>query len=149
MARIKRFEDIRAWQEARVLTQMVYESSGQGDFGRDFGLRDQIREAAGSVMHNIAEGYDAGSDDEFVRFLRYARRSATEVQSELYIALDQSYITSERFQQIYDKATQVTKLINGFIGYLRGPGKHKLREAPAQYVVDPVDQIDPPDQRTT
>ena len=135
MAKIERFEDIRAWQEARVLAQMVYETSGQGAFARDFGLRDQIRDAAGSVMHNIAEGFDAGSDNEFVRFLRYARRSATEIQSQLYIALDQSYISSERFQQVYDKATHVKKLINGFIGYLHGPGKHKLREAPAQYVV--------------
>ncbi len=55
MARIKRFEDIRAWQEARVLAQMVYEVSAQGSVARDFGLRDQIREAAGSSMHNIAE----------------------------------------------------------------------------------------------
>lgn len=141
MARIERFEDIRAWQGARVLAQMVYEVSGQGAFARDFGLRDQIREAAGSAMHNIAEGFDAGADNEFVRFLRYARRSATEVQSELYIALDQSYITSERFQQIYDKATQVKKLINGFIGYLRGPGTHKLREVPAEYVISPDSQV--------
>lgn len=141
MAKIERFEDIRAWQEARVLAQMVYEVSAQGSFARDFGLRDQIREAAGSSMHNIAEGFDAGSDDEFVRFLRYARRSATEVQSQLYIALDQDYITLERFRQIYDQATYVKKLINAFIGYLRGPGDHKLREVPAEYVISPDSQV--------
>ncbi len=141
MAKIERFEDIRAWQEARALARMVYEISGQGGFARDFGLRDQIREAAGSVMHNIAEGFDAGSDSEFVRFLRYARRSATEVQSELYIALDQNYITHERFTQVYDQATRVKKLINGFIGYLRSPGEHKLREIPAEYIVSsPIEE---------
>ena len=116
--RIERFEDVKAWQEARTLTQMVYGVSSKGAFGRDFRLRDQIQGAAGSVMHNIAEGFDAGSDAEFMRFLRYARRSATEVQSQLYIALDQEYIHHDDFRAIYDQATLVKKLVNGFIGYL-------------------------------
>ncbi len=117
--KIERFEDIRAWQEARVLANMVCDATDAGAFARDFGLRDQIRAAAGSVMHNIAEGFDAGSDAEFVNFLKYARRSASEVQSELYLALDRKYLTAEGFQPIYDKATEVKKLINAFIGYLR------------------------------
>jgi len=117
--KIERFEDIRAWQEARVLTNMVYDVSNSDSFARDFGLRDQIREAAGSTMHNIAEGFDAGSDVEFIRFLKYARRSASEVQSQLYIALDRHYITQAQFQRIYDQATSVKKLINAFIGYLK------------------------------
>ena len=117
--KIERFEDIRAWQEARVLTNLVYDATEAGTFARDFGLRDQIREAAGSVMHNIAEGFEAGSDAEFIRFLKYARRSASEVQSEAYLALDRKYLIAEAFQTIYDKATEVKKLINAFIGYLR------------------------------
>jgi four helix bundle protein len=117
--KIERFEDIRAWQEARVLANMVYDATDTGAFARDFALRDQIRAAAGSVMHNIAEGFDAGSDAEFVHFLKYARRSASEVQSELYLALDRKYLTTDGFQPIYDKATEVKKLINAFIGYLR------------------------------
>ncbi len=116
--KIERFEDIRAWQEARVLANMVYDATEAGMFARDWGLRDQIREAAGSVMHNIAEGFDAGSDAEFVKFLKYARRSASEVQSELYLAQDRKYLAAESFQPIYDKATEVKKLINAFIGYL-------------------------------
>lgn len=116
---IERFEDIMAWQRARELTNKVYEVSGTGNFAKDFGLKDQIRKAAGSVMHNIAEGFDAGSDPEFIRFLRYARRSATEVQSQLYIALDQGYISQAQFNEIYDLAEQCKKLINGFIAYLR------------------------------
>lgn len=118
MAAIERFEDIEAWKEARVLTQMVYQVSGKGNFARDSRLRNQIRGASGSVMHNIAEGFDAQSDQEFVRFLVYARRSATEVQSALYIALDQNYISQADFNMIYDQATKVKKLINGFIRYL-------------------------------
>jgi len=116
---IERFEDIKAWQRARELTREVYAVSAKGNFARDFGLRDQVRKAAGSVMHNIAEGFDAGSDSEFVRFLSYARRSATEVQSQLYIAIDQGYISQEQFDGIYDLAEQCKKLINGFIRYLR------------------------------
>jgi four helix bundle protein len=116
-------EEIKAWQEARVLTKMVYEITNDGSFARDFRLRDQIRDAAGSIMHNIAEGFGAGSDAEFLRFLRYARRSGSEVQSQLYIALDQAYITDRQFHQIYNKADETKRLINGFVGYLKQPKK--------------------------
>lgn len=90
MATIRRFEDLHAWQSARELTHSIYELTRSGDFAKDFGLRDQIRRAASSVMLNIAEGFDAGSDAEFVRFLGYARRSASETQAGLYTALDQN-----------------------------------------------------------
>ena len=116
--KIERFEDIQAWQKARELTRMVYSVTGQGTFARDFGLRDQIRRAAGSVMANVAEGFDAGSDTEFVRFLRFARRSVSEVQSHLYVALDQSYVTQVQFDQIYQTAAEAKRLIGGFIRYL-------------------------------
>jgi four helix bundle protein len=115
---IQRFEEIQAWQRARELTREVYAISGRGRFFHDMGLRDQIRRAASSVMHNVAEGFDAGSDAEFVRFLGYARRSATEVQSQLYIALDQGYIAQEEFNRLYDLAEQCKKLITAFISYL-------------------------------
>ncbi len=116
---IERFEEIKAWQRARELTKQVYEVSKTSSFAKDFGLRDQIRAAAGSVMHNIAEGFDAGSDPEFIRFLGYARRSATEVQSQLYVALDQGYVSQAQFERTYDLAEQCKRLINGFIAYLR------------------------------
>ncbi|MBS1249180.1 MAG: hypothetical protein MAG431_00753 [Chloroflexi bacterium] len=98
MATFKKFEDIRSWQNARILSRMIYQVSNQGAFAKDYRLRDQIRGAAGSVMHNIAEGFGAGSDNEFIRFLGYARRSAAETQSQLYIALDQNYITEDQIQ---------------------------------------------------
>jgi len=119
--KIERFEDIQGWQKARELTRMVYEVTKQGAWGtsRDFWLRDQIRDAAGSVMANIAEGFDAGSDAEFIRFLRYARRSASEVQSHLYIALDQGYVNQPQFSEIYQTAEEAKRLIGGFIRYLQ------------------------------
>ena len=117
--KITKFEEIEAWQLARDLTRKVYSLTKKPEFSKDFGLKNQIREAAGSSMHNIAEGFDAESNAEFVRFLRYAKRSCTEVQSELYVALDQEYITAEEFQETYDLAGRTRSAIRGFINYLR------------------------------
>jgi len=117
--KIEKFEDIRAWQQARELTNLVYDLTEKGNFVKDYRLRDQIQGAAGSIMHNIAEGFDDGSDVEFIRFLKYARRSASEVQSETYLALDRKYITPQDFQQVYDMATTTKKSSNAFIAYLR------------------------------
>jgi four helix bundle protein len=89
---------------ARELTRKVYALTKKTKFSRDFGLKGQIQDAAGSSMHNIAEGFDSETNPEFVRFLRYAKRSCTEVQSELYLALDQQYITNAEFQDVYDHA---------------------------------------------
>lgn len=116
--KIERFEEIEAWKVARELTKETYALTQNQPFTNDFGLKDQIQRASVSVMSNIAEGFDGRSKMEFVRFLGYAFRSATEVQSHLYVALDQSYITQERFQELYDQAVSVKKLINGFIRYL-------------------------------
>lgn len=121
MAKIERFEDLQSWQKARQLANKVYELTRLPAFAKDFELRDQIRDAAGSVMHNIAEGFDAGTRAEFVRFLKMARRSASEVQSELYLALDQKYITPEQLKSTYDLATEAKRLINGMIAYLHKP----------------------------
>ena len=115
---ITRFEDIEAWQLARQLTNQIYALTKETKFASDYGLKDQIRRAAGSVMHNIAEGFDSGSNAEFVRFLRYAQRSCTEVQSQLYVALDQRYITETQFQDTYSLAAQTRSKIGGFIRYL-------------------------------
>ncbi len=80
--KIERFEDLQCWQKARQLANIIYDLTGHQSFSRDFQLRNQIRDAAGSVMHNIAQGFDSGTDPEFIRFLKIARRSASEVQSD-------------------------------------------------------------------
>jgi four helix bundle protein len=116
--KITRFEDIEGWQLARELAKQIYQLTRQDKFSKDFGLIDQIRRASGSAMHNIAEGFDAGSNPEFTKFLRYAQRSCTEVMSELYVALDQSYITQSEFDQAYQQAIQTHTKIGGFISYL-------------------------------
>lgn len=116
--KIERFEDILSWQEARELTLRVYRISRSGDFSKDRELRDQMRRASGSVMHNIAEGFDGGSPAEFAKFLRYAQRSATEVRSQLYIAIDQKYIDQKIFDDIYGRCDKIHALIGGFIRHL-------------------------------
>ncbi len=119
MTTIQRFEDLQSWQKARQLANAVYDLTDQPGFAKDFKLRDQIRDAAGSVMHNIAEGFDSGTDPEFIRFLKIARRSASEVQSELYLALDRRYIMANDLKTAYELATEAKRLINGMIAYLR------------------------------
>ena len=83
MAKIERFEDLQSWQKARQLTNLIYDLTEHPKFCKDFHLSSQIQDAAGSAMHNIAEGFDAGTNPEFIRFLKMSRRSASEVQSEL------------------------------------------------------------------
>ena len=119
---IERFEDIEAWKTARSLVHTLYETIRGSQLGRDFGLRDQMQRAAVSIMANIAEGFDGRSDQEFVRFLGYAYRSASELQSHLYVAEDRGYIDHATFNRLYDQATIVKKLLNGFIRYLKGEG---------------------------
>ena len=116
--KITRFEEIEAWQLARQLTQQVYRLTKKTRFSRDFGLVHQIQDAAGSAMHNIAEGFDAETNLEFIRFLRYAKRSCTEDQSEIHLALDQSYVTKEEFSAVYEHAARTRAAIRGFINYL-------------------------------
>ena len=118
MATLKWFEEIEAWQRARILTKAVYECSRNRDFYRDFGLRDQIRRAAVSVMSNIAEGFERGGKREFLQFLAIAKASAGEVEAQLYVALDQSYITAEQFASLKGLAVSTKQLIAGFMRYL-------------------------------
>jgi four helix bundle protein len=113
MALIKKFEDIIGWQEARKLVKEIYKITNEGSFARDFGMRDQIQRAAVSVMTNIAEGFDCDSQIEFARFLGYSRRSAVEVQSLLYAALDIGYINQVTFDTQYQQTEKAKALIGG------------------------------------
>jgi four helix bundle protein len=117
--KIERFEDIEAWQLARELARKVYRLTKKPRFATDYGLKRQIQEAAGSAMHNIAEGFDSETNAEFIRFLRYAKRSCTEVQSELYVALDEQYISTAEFQDVYEQARRARAAVRGFINYLK------------------------------
>ncbi|MDD3275769.1 MAG: four helix bundle protein [Kiritimatiellales bacterium] len=121
--KIERFEDIEGWQLGRKLANQIYDLTACGLFAADFGLKDQIQRAAGSIMHNIAEGFDSGTNPEFVRFLGYSKRSCTEVQSELYLALDRGYISQTKFEVAYKLAGEAKAVVGGFIHYLRNHPK--------------------------
>lgn len=116
--KIERFEDIKAWQEARKLTKLVYDLTKRPAFAKDFGLKDQIQRAAVSVMANIAEGFERRSHKEFNKFLGMALSSAAEVKSHLYVALDQGYIEQSDFEAAYERCSQASRLIFGFMKYL-------------------------------
>ena len=117
MSKIERFEDLIAWQKARVLTRAVYEATKQGGFAKDFGLSGQIQRAAVSIMSNIAEGFERGRRTEFHQFLSTAKASCAEVRSHLYVALDTGYLDDARFRDLLDRAEEVARLVGG----LRAP----------------------------
>ena len=117
--KITRFEEIEAWQEARKLVGMIYEViNNSPKFRRDFRLVNQIQDAAVSSMSNIPEGFSRRGNREFIQFLFISKSSAAEVQSQLYVALDQQYITRDEFDKIYNQADIVSKKDSNFIKYL-------------------------------
>jgi four helix bundle protein len=134
MTAISRFEDIEAWKTARRLTNSIYAHSNLAGFNKDFGLRDQIRRASVSVMSNIAEGFESRTDVQFINFLGMARASAGEVRAQLYIALDQKYITEEQFKETYATAETCARQIANFIKYLEAnPRPRRISDDTADY----------------
>ena len=118
---IKKFEEIQAWQEARILVSGIYSITKIDAFSRDFGLKDQIRRAAVSSMSNIVEGFSRRSDKDFARFLDIASASSSEVCSLLYVALDEAYIQQDKFDALYSQCYKVGAMIHSFARYLRTP----------------------------
>ena len=118
MAAFKTFEEINAWQNARVLVRDVYAATRSGDFCKDYGLKDQIQRAAISICSNIAEGYERRGNKEFINFLWIAKGSAAEVCSQLHNARDLGYITDEQFKSIYDSAKQIGGMLFNLIAIL-------------------------------
>lgn len=119
MGTIEKFEDIEAWQKARELTKEIYAVSGQGPLAKDFGLRDQLRRAAVSIMSNIAEGFERGGDKEFAQFLAQAKGSSAEVRAQLYAALDQEYLDKATFDRLTEMAAGINRMLSGLMKYLR------------------------------
>ena len=118
MAVFKTFEEINAWQNARVLVKDIYAMTRCGDFSKDYGLRDQIQRAAVSICSNIAEGFERRGNKEFINFLWIAKGSAAEVCSQLYHARDLGYITEEKFKTMYKSAKQIGGMLFKLIDVL-------------------------------
>lgn len=118
MATAKQFEDLGVWQDAWVLVKGIYKTSKQRAFYRDLGLRDQIHRAAISTMSNIAEGCERGTRKEFIQFLNISKGSNGEVRSQLYVALDQEYLTEAEFTALRDSTASLSRRLSKFIHYL-------------------------------
>lgn len=119
MAGFQKFEDIKAWQKAREVTRQIYRVTGERQFYKDFGLRDQIRRAAVSIMANIAEGFGRKTNKEFANFLVISHGSSAETQSHLYIALDLNYISSEDFAELYQQLDEISRMTMALCKHLQ------------------------------
>lgn len=136
MPTITRFEEIEAWQTSRELTRMVYALTEQGQFAKDFGLKNQIQRASVSVMGNIAEGFESRTQAQFLEYLGRSKASAGEVRCQLYVALDLNYLTQEQFKQVFDLADKSSRQIARFIDYLEThPQSRRVREEGSEYEV--------------
>jgi four helix bundle protein len=118
MATFKSIEEIEAWKFARALSKDIYQLINNGTFARDFPLKDQISRSSGSIMDNIAEGFERGGNREFVTFLSYARGSCGEVRSQLYRAHDRNHITDKTFKDYNTEAIRISKMLSGLMDYL-------------------------------
>lgn len=137
MATVERFEDLDVWQNARELTNRIYKHTRQDPFAKDFGLRDQIQRAAVSVMSNIAEGFESRTQSVFVDYLGHARGSAGEVRAQLYVALDQGYISESEFKSSHQLVETISRQLFRLIEYLKSrPNASRIQEENVAYRID-------------
>lgn len=137
MATIQRFEELDVWQNARTLTNRIYNHTQDEPFANDFGLRDQIQRASVSIMSNIAEGFESRTQSVFVDHLGHARGSAGEVRAQLYVGHDQDYLSESAFDETYDRADKVSRQLFKLIRYLRSrPNRSRIQEDTVEYEID-------------
>lgn len=142
MAGITRFEEIEAWKTARQITMSIYEMTEHGAFAKDYGLKDQIRRAAVSVMSNIAEGFESRTNTQFVNYLGHAKGSSGEVRSQLYVALDLKYVSQDQFDKAFELADKASRQIRRFIEYLeKNSGDRHIRDNSVEYKVGDDDNV--------
>jgi four helix bundle protein len=119
MGTIKHFEDLEVWQKARELCKEIYKITLKPSFSKDFELKNQILRSSGSIMDNIAEGFEREGVKEFVQFLSISKGSCGETRSQLYRAIDRNHIDKEIFEKLLSEAVQISKMISGLINYLK------------------------------
>ena len=125
MAKIQRFEDLEVWKEAVKMGVLIYKLTEEGKMAKDFSARDQLRRAVISVSNNIAEGFEYNNNKSFIRFLMYAKGSAGEVRSQLFVLKEAGMIEENKFLPAWENALKLSKTIEGFRKYLRAFEKRK------------------------
>ncbi len=118
MPTIQKFEDLEIWKKARILSEKVYPLTFKEPISSDFRIKDQLRGSVGSIMDNIAEGFERGSKLEFINSLTISKGETGELKSQLYRCLDNKYISQKLFNELYNLANEITKMITVFINYL-------------------------------
>jgi len=138
MATVQRFEELEVWQEARELVKRVYIVAAKFPKHETFGLANQIQRAAVSVMANIAEGFERGSNTEFMQFLFVARASCGEVRSHLYVALDLNYVPQSEIDDLRERCERLSRRLKSFIEYLKSSGikGHKFHDESTTYEIE-------------
>ena len=140
---IKYFEDLEVWKEARLLTRQIYRSTKDLRFSKDFGLSGQIQRAVVSIMSNIAEGFERGGNQEFLQFLYFAKGSCGEVRAQLYVALDQGYVTQKESEELIKSCRRLSAMISNLIDYLRRSGMkgEKFKKPPYRTMKEELDRL--------
>lgn len=133
MSTVRRFEDLRVWQLAREIVNDIYQLTNIGPFSKDFALMNHIRRSAISVLSNIAEGFEAGTDKKFANYVNIAKSSAGECRAQLYLALDQSYIDKNEFELLKEKLISVSKQLSKLETYLRSEQTNRVNDFEIKY----------------
>ena len=134
MATVERFEELDVWKRARELANLIYSFSEIGLFAKDYGMRDQMRRAAVSVMSNIAEGFESRTQSLFIEFLGRAKGSVGELRAQLYLALDRNYLSQDQFNEVIAQAETCSKQLARFMQYLESkPNARRIRDEGAAY----------------
>lgn len=142
-SRVQSFEDLNVYKQARELTNKIYEITKESSFSKDYGLADQIRRASVSIMSNIAEGFERGTNTEFIHFLFIAKGSCGEVRSQLTIALDQKYIDENTYKNLVEKSRRISGMLGNLITYLKGSRFRgsKFKRPPAKSIAEEINEI--------
>jgi len=141
--KIEGFEDFNIYKQARILTKYIYEITRKGEFSRDFGLVTQIRRAAVSIMSNISEGFERGTNKEFIQFLYYSKGSCGEVRTQLTVALDQKYIDRQIHDELNTQCRRISGMISNLISYLHKSHFHgsKFKKQQCKNVVEVPNEV--------
>ena len=142
-SRVESFEDLNVYNQARQLTNEIYTITKQGSFSKDYGLADQIRRASVSIMSNIAEGFERGTNTEFIQFLFIAKGSCGEVRAQLTIAFDQKYIDDDSYKGLVDRCRRISGMISNLITYLKGSRLKgsKFTKPPAKSMAEEINDL--------
>lgn len=135
MGKVSRFEDLEVWKSARSFSKLIFDATLKTSFSKDFSHKDQINRSSGSIMDNIAEGFERGGNKELIQYLFIAKGSAGEARSQLFRALDKEYINQEEFNLLESKSEEISKQLSGFINYLKNS---EMRGE--KYVKEPVEE---------